>query len=223
MKIFGTMVEVSPSTTTIDRKQLLDAILKSSTARYHRFGGNGDGTLEITVGPARRSPPGWPTGDSKPTMTQVPNASISWLVRVQDAVVMPVQIDLSHSVSVRYDPPEPRIFAGSGPKPFKMGVEVYDIQGSGSPEHTGNLQVDLVDRGVRRLKTPAGEFDVVMFRSSYQGKIGPANIDDHALLFVSVEHGVVASVEHKDVSAMIFYNKDTRTAYALAAPEGKGS
>ena len=156
-------------------------------------------------------------------MVQIPNASISWLVRVEDAIVMPVQVDLSHSVSVRYDPPETRIFTGPDPKPVKMGVKVYDIQGSGSPEHTGSLQVELVDRGVRRLETPAGAFDVVMFRSSYKGQIGPANIDDHALLFVSPEHGVVAAVEHKDVSAMIFYNKDTRTGHVLAGGARKGS
>ena len=223
MRIFGDAVKVSASTADIDRKRLLDAALKPGSRRFQRFGDGDDDTMEITVGPARRSPPGWPRGDARPTMVQIPNASISWLVRVRDALVMPVQVDLSHSVSVRYDPPETRIFAGPDPKPVEMGVEVYDLQGSGSPEHTGSLEVELIDRGVRRLKTPAGGFDVVMFRSSYRGRIGPANIDDHALLFVSPDHGIVAAVEHKDVSAMIFYEQDTRRAQVLAASGGQGS
>jgi hypothetical protein len=80
----------------------------------------------------------------------------------------------------------------------------------------------MVDRGVRRITTPGGVFDVVMYRSDYQGEIGPASVKDTGIIFVSPTHGVVASVNHKKVSAMIFYNKDTRLAFALAAPSGGG-
>ena len=61
---------------------------------------------------------------------------------------------------------------------------------------------------------------MVMYRSDYEGEIGPASVKDVGIIFASPTHGVVASVSHKKVSARIFYDQDTRLAFALAAPSG---
>ena len=42
------------------------------------------------------------------------------------------------------------------------------------------------------------------------------------LFFACPENGIVASVERKKVSAMIFYNTDTRFAYALVGSGKSG-
>lgn len=220
--IFKGTVDVVASDVKIDRAKLLDRVLETGAVDFVQYADDDRKTTRITSSPAARTPPGWPREDGKPVMIGVPGESTSWLVRDGDAVVMPVQLDLGESVSVRYDPPEVRFFAGPDPKPVDMGVRVYDLHGTGDPEHTGSLRVTMVDRGVRRITTPGGVFDVVMYRSDYQGEIGPASVKDTGIIFVSPTHGVVASVNHKKVSAMIFYNKDTRLAFALAAPSGGG-
>ncbi len=220
--IFKGAVEIDVSDVKIDRLKILDRVLEAGGVDYLRYDGDDPKVTRITTGPADRTPPGWPQGDGRPAMVGVPGESTSWFVRDGNSVVMPVQLDLGQSVSVRYDPPEVRFFAGPDPKPVDMGVKVYDLHGTGSPEHTGSLRVTMVDRGVRRIKTPGGTFDAVMYRSDYKGEIGPASVKDTGIIFVSPTHGVVASVNHKKVSAMIFYNKDTRLAFALAAaPEAK--
>ena len=217
LKIFAGDVQVSASDSKIDRKALLDRVRQAGTGEYTQYEDGRRRSLRITIHPAKRTLPLWPKGDGDPMTVNVPGESTSWIIKHGDAVVMPTQLDLTQSVSVAYDPPEVRIFAGADPKPVDMSVKVYDIQGTGSPEHTGSLRVTTTDRGVRRIKTPAGTFDVVMYRSDYKGEIGPASVDDTSLIFVSPSHGMVASIEHKKVSAMIFYNKDTRLGYTLAS------
>ncbi len=221
--IFKGTVEVTASDAKIDRAKLLERVFEHGTVEYVQYSDDDRRNTRITTSPAARTPRGWPRGDAKPVMVGVPGESTSWLVRDGDSVVMPVQLDLGQSVSVRYDPPEVRFFSGPDPKPVDMGVRVYDLHGTGSPEHTGSLRVTMVDRGVRRIRTPGGTFDVVMYRSDYEGDIGPASVKDVGIIFVSPTHGLVASVNHKKVSAMIFYNKDTRLAFALASPSGGGS
>lgn len=216
IEIFKGAVEVTASDVKIDRSKLLDRVLEAGEADYIQYDDGDRHTTRITTTAAARTPPGWPRGDGKPVMVGVPGESTSWLIRDGNSVVMPVQLDLGQSVSVRYDPPEVRFFAGPEPKPVDMGVKVYDLHGTGSPEHTGSLRVTMVDRGVRRIRTPGGTFDVVMYRSDYEGEIGPASVKDTGIIFVSPTHGVVASVNHKKVSAMIFYDTDTRLSFTLA-------
>lgn len=220
LEIFGDEVSVSSSEAKIDRKDLLSRMLVAGGMRYVQYQDGDRRELEITTSKAGRTPPRWPKGDGVPMLVQTPGQSTNWIIRVGDEVVMPAQVDLTQSVSVRYDPPEPTLHAGPDPAPIEMSVKVYDIQGTGSPEHSGTLRVTSADRGVHRIKTPAGSFDVVMFRNDYKGSIGPASVDDTSLIFVSPTHGLVASIQHKKVSAMIFYNKDTRLGYALAATSG---
>ena len=217
LKIFDGDVEVSASSAKIDRKALLDRVRKAGIAEYTQYQDDQRRSLRITTHPAKRTLPVWPKSDGDPMTINVPGESTSWIIKSGSSIVMPAQLDLTQSVSVTYDPPEVRLFAGADPKPVNMGVKVYDIQGTGSPEHTGSLRVTTIDRGVRRIKTPAGTFDVVMYRNDYKGEIGPASVDDTSLIFVSPTHGMVASIEHKKVSALIFYNKDTRLGYTLAS------
>jgi hypothetical protein len=71
------------------------------------------------------------------------------------------------------------------------------------------------------VKTPAGEFDCVMFTIKYDGKVGPANVHDTALAFVSPEYGIIARVTRNKISAFLVYNADDRFAYALAKKPAK--
>ena len=219
LEIFGQDVVVSGSDTKVDRKSLVARMLQPQAAKYIEYQDGTRRNLEITTSKAARTPPKWPKTDGDPMIVRTPGQSTNWIIRVGDELAMPAQIDLTQSVSIRYDPPEPTLHAGPDPAPIDMSVKVYDIHGTGAPEHAGSLRVTSVDRGVHRITTPAGAFDVVMFRNDYRGSIGPASVDDTSLIFVSPTHGVVASVQRKKVSAMIFYNKDTRLGYALREVE----
>ena len=222
--IFGNDVKVEASNKTVDRAGILERCLRPGTLDYLQFSSDSSGgkPLRITTASSNRLPGRWPADMKSPTVMTIPGNSTSWLVRRDSTLVMPTQIDQTQSVLVRYDPPEVRVFAGTTPGPVDMGVKVYDVHGTGSPEHAGSLRVTATDRGVRRVTTPAGTFDAVMYRFDYKGTIGPASIEDSELFFACPENGIVASVERKKVSAMIFYNTDTRFAYALVGPGKPG-
>ncbi len=220
LKSFGGDLKVTSSTAKIDRKKVLDRILQVGDADFVQYDGDHRTPIRVTTKKAGKTPGDWPKGDSSPVLLTVPGHSSNWMIRKGDSIVVPVQADLTESVSVRYDPPEVRAFAGADPAPLTMSVKVYDIHGTGSPEHTGSLKVTARDRGVWKVVTPGGTFDAVLYRIDYQGEIGPASVEDSSLVFASPVAGIIASVNHKKISALIFYNKDTRFAYTLA-PTGK--
>lgn len=215
LKAFDGDVKVTASTMAIDRKTVLDRILIIGAVDFVQYDGDQRIPIRVTTQVAGKTPNDWPKGDSAPVLFTVPGHSSNWMIRSGDSIVVPVQADLTESVSVRYDPPEVRAFAGTDPKPAAMSVKVFDIHGTGSPKHTGSLKVTARDRGVWKVSTPGGTFDAVLYRIDYKGEIGPASVDDSSLVFVSPTAGIIASVNHKKVSAFLLYNADTRFAYTL--------
>lgn len=73
------------------------------------------------------------------------------------------------------------------------------------------------------MTTRAGEFDCLLLRLDDDGQVGPASVKDTNLRFISPEMGLVASVEGKRVSALLFDNTDTRIAMALQEPPAAGA
>jgi hypothetical protein len=51
----------------------------------------------------------------------------------------------------------------------------------------------------------------VLIRSSYAGKVGPADVVDGGYVFYAQGVGIVASLERMHVTAFLFYNKRTKT------------
>ena len=65
------------------------------------------------------------------------------------------------------------------------------------------------------MTVPAGAFDAILIRLDYHGKIGPAHVKDASWYFFARNVGIVAMVNHEDVSAFWIYNVHTTTGRVL--------
>lgn len=80
----------------------------------------------------------------------------------------------------------------------------------------GKLAATLTYVGAFKVTTPAGTFDAVLMKETYKGSVGPAEIDIENFMFYAKGVGEVASIQEKQVSAVIVYNTDTKTGKLLA-------
>ena len=72
------------------------------------------------------------------------------------------------------------------------------------------------DLGAYRITTPAGSYDAALIRWTYQGKVGPAKIDDTQYRFFAEGVGMVASVDKLDISALLVYQDHSKFGKLLA-------
>ena len=115
----------------------------------------------------------------------------------------------------KYDPPEPFLLKGLSPgneRRIRMAVRVYNVAQPSELMHEGSLEVIYRYIGAYRLAVPAGTYDAVLLKSTFNGKIGPAELQDTQYRFFAPAVGLVAVSEKRDVSALVIYNAHTRTA-----------
>ncbi len=216
--LLGDAVEVSPSEVDLDRAAVRRRSLAPENAEFAVVHGPQAGsTLRRSVTKVRRAPAHWPASDAQPIVVTLPGRSVLYIFLDREGKVLAeTQLDLEHGVLVGFAPGEMRIPDRDRPTPYQMDVKVWDLHSPGELEHEGSMRVVARDRGVWKVRTPAGTFDCVLYRLDYDGEVGPASVRDTTLHFLSPEFGLVASVEGKRVSAMIFYNTDERIAMALS-------
>jgi hypothetical protein len=127
--------------------------------------------------------------------------------------------DFDEGVISRYTPPEPALLAGMAPgdsKSFSIGVKVADLSSPQNVKHEGTLDLTYSYLGAYRVNTPAGSYDAALLKWAYQGKIGPASVEDTQYRFFADNVGMVASVDKLDVSAFLLYKKHTKFGKLLA-------
>jgi hypothetical protein len=133
------------------------------------------------------------------------------------------QEDLDQGVISRYAPAEPGLLTGLAPgdsKAFRVAVKVYDLSSPQDVAHEGALDVTYSYLGAYKVNTPAGSYDAALIKWSYQGKVGPAKVDDTQYRFFADNVGMVASVDKLDVSAFLVYQDHTKFGKLLAqAPQ----
>jgi hypothetical protein len=100
-------------------------------------------------------------------------------------------------------------------KKLRMRVRVCDLQKPDNLAHEGWLDVVYRYVGAYRLKVPAGTYDTVLIKSTLNGEIGPATVDDTQYRFFARGTGMVATVEQRDVSAFLVYRPHTEVAKVL--------
>ena len=81
--------------------------------------------------------------------------------------------------------------------------------------HQGELQVTYEYLGAYRLTVPAGSFDTVVTKSTFSGKVGPAKIEDIQYRFFAEKVGLVATIENRQVSALLVYQSNKSIAKVL--------
>ena len=121
----------------------------------------------------------------------------------------------------RYDPPEPFLIKGLAPgeqRQTRMSVKVFAANDPNHLTHEGNLVMTFRHLGTHRLTVPAGTFDVVVTKSTFSGRVGPAQLEDTQYRFFAPSVGLVASIENRQVSAFVVYQTDTMNAKVLAQP-----
>jgi hypothetical protein len=133
------------------------------------------------------------------------------------------QDDLDQGVISRYTPPEPGLLVGMAPgdsKSFSIGVKVSDLSSPQDVSHEGRLALTYSYLGAYRINTPAGSYDAALIKWAYNGKVGPASVDDTQYRFFADNVGMVASVDKLNVSAFLLYKKNTKFGKLLTqAPQ----
>jgi len=124
------------------------------------------------------------------------------------------ETDLKQNVITRYKPMLPIMFDGMKPgetSRVETAVSVYDLRNPTDLKYKGRLKVTHTYVGAYELTVPAGKYETVLIRSSYEGKVGPADVTDGGYVFYAPGVGIVASLERMHVTAFLFYDKRTKT------------
>jgi len=127
--------------------------------------------------------------------------------------------DIQAESVTRYDPPEPFLIKGLAPgehQQTRMSVKVFSSQDPKEVPHQGELQVTYEYLGAYRLSVPAGTFDTVLTKSTFSGKVGPAKVEDIQYRFFAQKAGLVATVENRQVSALLVYQSNKSIAKVLS-------
>lgn len=128
--------------------------------------------------------------------------------------------DRNEGVIVRYNPPEPMLISGLQPgasKRISIGVKVYDLTDPSDLTHQGSLDVTYSYVGAYSVTVPAGTYDAALIKWQFKGSVGPANIEDTQYRFFAEGVGMVASVDKKDITAMLVYNDQSKFGKVLVS------
>lgn len=117
-----------------------------------------------------------------------------------------------------YSPPPPLLVKEMKPgstHEMEFDVKIVKMDQPDKVEHEGRLRLKLSYVGMFEVNTPSGKHEAALIKSAYEGKIGPAKVNDAQYRFVAKGVGVVAMVEHKDISAFLVYNDTLKVGKLL--------
>jgi hypothetical protein len=154
----------------------------------------------------------------------VGDKKLLFIEQMKDGSLMFVtEENADEGVVTRYAPPEPGLLTGLAPgdsRSSSIAVEVSDLSSPEVVSHKGTLDVTYSYLGAYKVTTPAGAYDAALIKWAYKGKVGPAKVQDTQYRFFAPKVGMVASVDHLDVSAFLLYQKRTKFGKLLArAPQ----
>ena len=190
------------------------ATLSAGTRTYQVVSGPNAGQTEqhvIAKLPGDASGNRWryTVGDRTVYLQVVPGQSLN--ITAED--------DRDQGVTTRYSPVEPLLIAGMNAgdsKSVTLKVSVYDLGDPSDLEHQGSLDVTLTYVGAYQVTVPAGTYDAALLVWKFDGKVGPASVEDTQARFVAPEVGMIASAEKRDVAAFLIYNDNTKIGRVLA-------
>jgi len=96
-----------------------------------------------------------------------------------------------------------------------IDVKVYDLSSPNEVSHSGSLQLTYSYIGAYKVTVPAGSYDAALLKWDYNGSVGPASVQDTQYRLVAKDVGIVASIEKKKISAMLFYHDNSNTGRVL--------
>jgi hypothetical protein len=126
--------------------------------------------------------------------------------------------DTDQGVVTRFSPAEPILVVGMKPgdsQSVTIDVKVYDLSSPNEVSHSGSLQLTYSYIGAYKVTVPAGSYDAALLKWDYNGSVGPASVQDTQYRLVAKDVGIVASIEKKKISAMLFYHDNSNTGRVL--------
>ena len=144
---------------------------------------------------------------------------VLFLLKTKDGSVEIVSSqDLQQGVISRYSPREPILLSNMNPgdtKHLKTAVKVYDLSHPDHLTHKGFMDITYSYVGAYEVKVPAGTFKASLFKWQYEGKVGPAKVQDIQYRFFAKDVGTVAMIERTEITALLFYQQHTKIGKVL--------
>ena len=221
LEYFKDSLSIVPQRTKkmIDRESLIEVCMKPSELTFLHVGGK---KFVHTVAKTTVYPKKWPVSSKSAITNTIPSEVVLYEIHSPEyGIIAPAELDLAASVYVNYEPGQLIIPNGKKIKPYTMKVLSYDLHDPTTVQHSGELKVTTADRGQWTVTTPGGTYDCVMYTTIYDGKVGPASVEDSSIVFVNPVVGVVGRVTRNKVSAFLVYNSDDRYAYVLCEKPSK--
>lgn len=189
------------------------AALSAGTRQYQVVSGPNAGNIENhVIAPVQGDTTGtrwrYTVGDRTVFLQLVPGQSLNVVT----------EADGDQGVSTHYNPPEPLLVAGMNAgdsTSATLNVNVYDLSDPSDLEHQGSLNVTLTYVGAYQVTVPAGTYNAALLKWTFNGKIGPATVEDTQARFVVPGIGMVAAAEKRDVAAFLIYNDNTKVGRVL--------
>ena len=167
-------------------------------------------------------------GDQDTHFVRMGKGDIATIFYMKSNVYRSQQVDDESKSIAIFEPAEPVFLSkqasGSTVK-FNISVKVSPVSSPTEVTHRGDLKCTYEVLGTFQVVSPAGTFDTICVRTRYNGKVGPADVDDSRYIFYAKKCGPVAIRTFSHVEAMIFYNKTKEKSLLLASytrqPESK--
>ncbi len=158
-----------------------------------------------------------------------PNGTTAWRVGLSPSLagflrqtagdlLMPAVSDLGEGVVVVTTPPNPFLLSGMQPgdsRTFSQSVAVNYLDDPTSRDYSGTLSAKYTYVGTYQVTVPAGSFQAILVRLSYDGKVGPAHTTDTAYYLFAPQVGVVAMVTQESVVAFWIIHIDSKSGKVL--------
>jgi hypothetical protein len=125
---------------------------------------------------------------------------------------------INQGVISRFSPYEPMFVPGLKPgerRKTKIDVKIYDLSKPTHLSHQGSLDLTLSYIGAYEVHVPAGTFKGSLIKWHYNGKIGPAKVDDVQYRFLTEKVGIVAMIDKRNISAVLVYHDRSKIGKVL--------
>jgi len=202
----------------VDDKPIDDAVktsgLSLGSCDYHVTGGDHKGGSQQWV---IDHPKGQPDTSWRATHS---HEWVMFLNTPDDGnVYLASEIDYHQGVITKYSPAIPLLVKGmkSGDNHrMKTAIKVFDVKHTDHLEHKGSMNITVTHLGNHQITVPAGKYEAAILKYDFEGKVGPAKVQDTLYRCFAEGVGVVARVEQKNISAAFFYHDTTKMGMVLA-------
>jgi len=203
----------------IDPLALVAAMTRPHAAEFSVIDGKRKGeTLSVSVKEESRASAGQSKGSTAQWVLEIPGLFRQHIESSLSGLQSP-RLELEEQkLTSSYRPPEPMILLGVGPGKSmvtEMEIAVYPEDDPKKAKYSGSVRATYSNRGSYRIHTGAGVFPGSVVRVHYEGKLGPATMDDFDYRIYSADIGLLAIVTHDTLKAMLLLNRDTRMALLL--------